>query len=62
MFKLVMAVKFIVLLAGFYCLMLLVGQGTRQEGANIGIGLIGAACIIAFALIENNGVRESNKE
>jgi len=28
----------------------------------VGIGIAAAGCLIAYALIENNDVRESNKE
>ena len=59
MFRFGIALKFIILLAGFSC----IGVLFQKENMNAtGLGIAAAGCLIAFALLENNDVTESNKE
>lgn len=55
----VIAIKYIILLFGLSCVSSLFGKNNSN---NVGLGIAAAGCLIAFALIENNDVRESNKE
>jgi hypothetical protein len=62
-FRFTIALKYIILLAGIVCLVSLFNKTTGNFGQEcIGLGIAAAGCFIAFALIENNDVRESNKE
>jgi hypothetical protein len=57
------AVKHLVLITGviFGCI---VAKSINAAGTGnlTGLGIAAAGCFIAYALIENNDVRESNKE
>jgi hypothetical protein len=55
-------VKYLILLAGVCCLGYLFNNIKNNQLNVIGIGIAAAGCFIAYALIENNDVRESNKE
>ncbi len=59
MIKMVVAIKYIILLFGLSCVTILL-RSTNMNA--VGIGIAAAGCLIAYALIENNDVRESNKE
>ncbi len=62
-FRFSIAVKHLILFTGviFGCVLM---KGIDTTGANnfTGLGIAAAGCFIAYALIENNDVRESNKE
>ena len=55
----VVAIKYIILLFGLSCVTILF-RSTNMNA--VGIGIAAAGCLIGYALIENNDVRESNKE
>lgn len=60
MLRLVIALKFIILITGFICTYVLL---CKCDNANsTGLGIAAAGCFIAFALIENNDVKEINKD
>jgi hypothetical protein len=54
--------KYLILLAGACCIGYLIRNLKGSQLNLIGLGIAAAGCFIAFALIENNDVRESNKE
>jgi hypothetical protein len=64
-FRFSIAIKYLILLGGAYFSFLLVKQATDFYNSGkdfIGLGIAAAGCFIAFALIENNDVREANKD
>jgi hypothetical protein len=61
-FRFSIAIKHLILLAGVACLLYLISNLKNSQLNLTGIGIAAAGCFIAFALIENNDVRESNKE
>jgi hypothetical protein len=56
--KFVVSVKFILLIGGTIASFTLVGK----PQSNPGLGTVAAGCFIAFALMDNNDVQETNKE
>ncbi len=60
-FRFTVAIKHLILLAGAGCLIGLINLKDNPQSM-IGVGIAAAGCFIAYALIENNDVRESNKE
>jgi hypothetical protein len=60
-FRFSIPIKYLILLAGGGCLVGLINLKDNPQGMT-GVGIAAAGCFIAFALIENNDVRESNKE
>jgi hypothetical protein len=61
-FRFSIAVKHLILLAGATGLGYLISNIKNSQLNLTGIGIAAAGCFIAYALIENNDVRESNKE
>jgi hypothetical protein len=62
-FRFSIAIKHLVLIVGIICLIpLFKGLDSQSPKDFIGLGIAAAGCFIAYALIENNDVRESNKE
>jgi hypothetical protein len=56
--KLTLPVKFILLIGGISAALSI--AGSRNDN-NPGLGAVAAGCFIAFALMDNNDVREQNK-
>jgi hypothetical protein len=61
MLKFETGLKNIILIIGIIAALYLLA-GIRNDTTNIALAIIASGCFIAFALIENNDVRESNKE
>lgn len=59
MIRIIVAIKYIILLFGLTCIFILFKSSNINA---IGLGIAAAGCLIAYALIENNDVREGNKE
>ncbi len=57
------ALKYIILFMGFFFSVALL-ESIKEPGnySATGLGIAAAGCFISFALIENNDVRESNKD
>jgi hypothetical protein len=54
--------KYLILICGFAAFGVLINGDEDQNNSFTGLGLIGASCFIAFALIENNDINEKNKD
>ncbi len=62
-FRFVIAVKYVILLGGvIFSAPLLKYVFGGREGDFTGLGIAAAGCFIAYALIDNNDVREANKD
>jgi hypothetical protein len=64
-FRFSIAIKYLILLGGAYFSFVLVKAATQwhDNGKDfIGLGIAAAGCFIAYALIDNNDVREANKD
>ncbi len=61
MFKVETGLKNIILIIGIIA-SLYVLANIRTEQTNIALAIVAAGSFIAFALIENNDVKESNKQ
>jgi hypothetical protein len=63
-FRFVFAIKYLILLGAiiFSCLLISGLEGSGEEKDFIGFGIAVAGCVIAYALIDNNDVREANKD
>ncbi len=54
--------KYIILFCGFASFAMVINSDDDYKNGLTGLGIIGAGCFIAFALIENNDIKEQNKE
>lgn len=63
-FRFVISIKYLILISGiiFSIPLLKFVFGLRGGGDFIGLGIAAAGCFIAYALIDNNDVREANKD
>lgn len=62
-FRFSIPIKYFILLGGAFCLIVLINSTDDGEGKDfIGLGIAAAGCFIAYALIDNNDVREANKD
>jgi hypothetical protein len=62
MLKFETGLKNIILIIGLIAALYVLADIRKEPVTNIALAIIAAGCFIAFALIENNDVRESNKE
>jgi hypothetical protein len=56
-----MYLKYTILAFAVFAFVVLLNDDEDQNNSFTGIGVFGAGCVIAFALIENNDVKEKNK-
>jgi hypothetical protein len=62
-FRFTIAIKHLILLGGIvFAGLMIKGLDAAVPKGLTGLGIAAAGCFIAYALIENNDVRESNKE
>jgi hypothetical protein len=59
---LIVYLKYIILACGFAAFGVLINDDEHHNNNFTGLGIIGASCFIAFALIENNDIKEINKD
>jgi hypothetical protein len=54
--------KYMILFCGFCAFGVLINGDDDIKNSLTGLGVVGAGCFIAFALIENNDIKEQNKD